>query len=364
MQKNSLPKGVFWRGKILWIRYQNHQGKIIKESTGQTSVKVAVQLYNKRKTEIAMAINFPANEYKKASFKKLFDYWWDNHAKHRPSKFEYLLPRLEQFMKRKAREITSDMVREFLNELREELSASSVNHYRTILNSVFNYAIRNKKYDDNPVKAVAMMTQPPGRDRFTTPEEIKKVLNKCDTEEDFELKGFVVIAATTGLRKGSILPLKYSDIFFDSEIPYLYVDKTKNGDSITIPLAELAVDSIKAMPSYGNSEYLFPAKPNVRFKENFSKPYAWDIGKRFRRICKLAEIENLRIHDLRHFATTVLFMEGIPDSMISKMTGHKSRELKRYQHLSSEFRKQTVDVIAGKLTGTITDTVPISELTS
>jgi integrase len=57
--------------------------------------------------------------------------------------------------------------------------------------------------------------------------------------------------------------------------------------------------------------------------------------KRFRRIGLLAKVENLRIHDLRHYATTVLFISGIPDSIISKMTGHRSRELKRYQRLSS-----------------------------
>ncbi len=85
------------------------------------------------------------------------------------------------------------------------------------------------------------------------------------------------------------------------------------------------------------------------------------MGKRFRRICKLAGIEDLRIHDLRHFATTVLFMRGIPDPIISKMTGHKSRELKRYQHLSPLFKQQTVDLIAeelGNSTDTPTDTSP------
>jgi integrase len=323
-----------------------------------------VQIYNKRKTEVALAINFPSRRFEKTTFKELFKYWWENHAKHKPSRFEYLLPRLERFMKKKAREITSDIVREFLNELRdqENLSASSINHYRTIMNSVFNYAIRNKKYNENPVKAVPMMIQPPGRDRFTTPEEIQKFLDMCDKEKDPELKSFVIIAATTGLRKGSILPLKYSDVFLDDKVPYLYVGKTKNGDPIKIPLAEMAMEAIRALPSFGKSAHLFPAKPNVRFKVNFKKPHAWDIGKRFRRICKLAEIENLRIHDLRHFATTVLFMEGVPDSMIAKMTGHRSKELKRYQHLSPEFKKQTVELIAGKLSGTPTGTVPVSEL--
>jgi hypothetical protein len=37
-----------------------------------------------------------------------------------------------------------------------------------------------------------------------------------------------------------------------------------------------------------------------------------------------------------------MFMKGVPDEMIAKVTGHTSRGLKRYQHLSPEFRKQTV----------------------
>jgi integrase len=362
----KLPQGVFWRGNVMWIRYQNEHGKTVKETTGQCTVKVAQQIYQKRKTEVAMAINFPSRAFMRVSFKELFDYWWENHAKNKPSKFEYLTPRLDGMFKLKARHISSDVVREFLNRLRDEekLSGSSVNHYRTILNSVFNYAIKNKKYDENPVKAVSTFSEPSGRDRFTTAEEILRLFQECDKQKDTELKVFVTIAATTGLRKGSILPRKYTEVFLDEKVPYIYVGKTKNGDPIKIPLAGIAVEGIMSLPSYGNDDYLFPAKPNVRFKfkEDFKKPHAWDLGKRFRRICTLAGITGLRIHDLRHFATTVLFMDAIPDAMIAKMTGHKSRELQKYQHLSPEFKRQTVEKIAQKLTGTPTGTVSVSEL--
>jgi len=89
------------------------------------------------------------------------------------------------------------------------------------MNSVFNHAIRNRKYDENPVKAIPTFTEPPGRDRFTTPEEILKFFEKCDKLEEQELKTFVIPAATTGLRKGSILPRQYSEVFLDDKIPYL-----------------------------------------------------------------------------------------------------------------------------------------------
>jgi hypothetical protein len=60
-------------------------------------------------------------------------------------------------------------------------------------------------------------------------------------------------------------------------------------------------------------------------------------------------------------------MKGIPDSIIGKMTGHKSRELKWYQRLGSKFPQQTAEMIRGELegekesasevTGTIFDTI-------
>ena len=118
----------------------------------------------------------------------------------------------------------------------------------------------------------------------------------------------------------------------------------------------MCVVALKQLPSYGNHDYLFPARPNVRFKENFSKPHAWDMGKRFRRIRDLAGIQDLRIHDLRHFATTMLFMEGVADAIIRKMTGHRSEELERYKHFSPTFKKQTTELIAGKLLEELKDT--------
>jgi hypothetical protein len=60
-------------------------------------------------------------------------------------------------------------------------------------------------------------------------------------------------------------------------------------------------------------------------------------------------------------------MKGIPDSMIAKMTGHRSRELERYKHLSPEFKKQTVELIANELESglegsTKSSTVIVSDL--
>ena len=55
------------------------------------------------------------------------------------------------------------------------------------MNSVFNHAIRNGKYEENPVKAIPTFTEPPGRDRFTTPEEILKFFSPEFKKQTVEL---------------------------------------------------------------------------------------------------------------------------------------------------------------------------------
>ena len=42
------------------------------------------------------------------------------------------------------------------------------------------------------------------------------------------------------------------------------------------------------------------------------------------------------------------FIEGMADTIIRKMTGHRSEQLERYKHLSPQFLRQTNALIVGK----------------
>jgi hypothetical protein len=42
-------------------------------------------------------------------------------------------------------------------------------------------------------------------------------------------------------------------------------------------------------------------------------------------------------------------MEGVPDAIIRKMTGHRSEELERYKHLDPNFASQSVERIGGRI---------------
>jgi len=379
-------RGVFLRNGIAYIRFAvpgKKRGSVVWESTGQRSIQLALERLRQRKTEIAEGRYFPNRRFEKVSFTDLAEYWWENHGKHTKSKFEYRYPKIcEHFKDYLARDVTPEAIEEFLNGLHQiewvstgpthydpkskrtkvakrqvetdaPLSASSKNQYRTILSSIFSFNIKRGRYDMNPVKAVSQEREPPGRDSLMMPDEFRRFRAKCQELGDYELDCFAVLATTTALRKGSILPRKWSDVHnLGGDLPFLLVPITKNGEPKPALLSDEAVEALKKLPSYGTSEYLFPAKPNPRFKADFKKPYTWDLGKRFRRVCRLLGIRTgepgeagPRIHDWRHFSASVLLAKGVPDNIIAKHTGHKSKALERYKHLFPELRQQTVQLI-------------------
>jgi len=360
-KKTSKNRGIFKRGDIYHIRFADEEGKIIRESTKQTGLTVAKDILNTRKSDVAAGRYIKERRFKRMSFKDLLNHWWRNDGKNNRSGFEYLIPRIRKFFgTMRANKITPELVGKFLNGLKDQgLGASSINHHRTIINRVFNFAIATHKFDRNPVKTVKQWKEPPGRDRFLTRHETLKLAAYLK-ENDPELYAYFVMGTTTTGRKSEFLERPWSDVHLDDDYPYLYIPETKNGHPKKLPLCEIAVDALKNLPSYGTHDYVFPAKPNVRFKENFKKPHAWDLGKRFRRVCKILGIEGLRIHDLRHAGVSALTIKGVPDNQIRLLSGHRSRELERYQHLSDKFRDQTVNLIAKELfseTDTRTDTV-------
>jgi hypothetical protein len=145
MSKSGKNRGVYFRHGVAYIRYQNEHGADVRESTKQRSARIAQDILAKRKTEVAMRVHFPTRAFDAASFADFADYWWKAHGSKTRSQFQYLYPRvLEHFRDKRAREVTPDLIDAFLDSLvtDRKLSASSVNHHRTIVNSIFSFAVR------------------------------------------------------------------------------------------------------------------------------------------------------------------------------------------------------------------------------
>ena len=190
--RRKLPKGIHVHESARCTSATKTSiGRIIRENTHQTEVNAAELMLAQARTDVAMKRRFTSLSFESVKFIDLFNDWWNNHGSRTRSKFEYRTPRvLARFEKKKAREITPDESAASLADLREEgLAASSINQCRTILCSVFNYAIRFEKYDKNPVSVVPQEKEPPGRDRFPEPEEIVEMIRVCEEKGRSGAKG-------------------------------------------------------------------------------------------------------------------------------------------------------------------------------
>ena len=166
-----MSRGIYFRNGIAYIRFKDQEGKIARESTEQRSRKFALDLLAKRKTEVAEGRHFPTRQFDRVMFGELLDDWWERHGKQTRSRFNYHLPKVrDRFGDRRARDIQADDVEAFLADLaKEELAASTINKYRTILCSTFNFAVRREKFDRNPVSVVPQRKEFPVATVFSRP---------------------------------------------------------------------------------------------------------------------------------------------------------------------------------------------------
>jgi integrase len=173
----------------------------------------------------------------------------------------------------------------------------------------------------NPAKAVRKPKPPRGRDRRLNCGEEEKLLAYCSTTGPAYLKVAIILAVETAMRRGEVASLYWDDV--DLAARMIYLNDTKNGEARQVPLSMLATKTLQSV----NKE---PGQPILPVHPD-------NISAAFAAACKACDIHGLRLHDLRHEATSRLFEKGFNVMEVSTITGHKSLSmLKRYTHLKAK----------------------------
>jgi integrase len=199
-------------------------------------------------------------------------------------------------------------------------SPITVNNELIIISHLFNTARKEWGMEilRNPVSNIRKPKQPSGRDRRLLLGEEQQLLEMAR----YPMDTLIVLALETGMRQGELLSLRMEDIDLVRRTATL--SDTKNGSERIVPLSSKAVKAIQGMPKDITGR-LFPAMSASNASHMFSS------------VCKSANIEGLRFHDLRHEATSRFFERGLDMMEVATITGHKTLHmLKRYTHLRAE----------------------------
>lgn len=189
---------------------------------------------------------------------------------------------------------------------------------------------------------------------YYTAEEFKAFINiakeNAETAEkarnyfEWNYYVFFAIAFYTGMRKGEIHGLRWSDI--DGEyisVKRSIAHKLKGGDRITPPKNKSSIRTLQLPKPL--IDILNEHKERCKMFDGFSeenyicgadKPLRDStIQKRNIKFAQLAGIKTIRIHDFRHSHASLLANEGINIQEISRRLGHSNVEItwNTYSHL-------------------------------
>ena len=148
-------------------------------------------------------------------------------------------------------------------------------------------------------------------------DERLRLLNACRESDHPYLELIVILALSTGARKGEILNLRWPDVDLHRGIAILH--DTKNGDRRSLSITGMALEKLKDFSKVRrlDTELLFPRSDGKK-PQIFDKPWLVALQK--------ADIHDFRFHDLRHTAASYLAMNGaslleIASDMLTCRTG-------------------------------------------
>jgi integrase len=207
-------------------------------------------------------------------------------------------------------------------------SNSTVVRYLAALSHAFSLAVKEWGWvAANPLRNASKPVEPRGRVRFLDNDECSRLLTACRGSGPEALYTIVVLALTTGMRRGEIMGLRWRDVDLDEA--HLTLHETKNGERRVVPLVGHALQLLRdRRPGrLDDTELVFPGRTPGRALE-FKRPWL--------KALEHAAICDFRFHDLRHTAASYLAMQGCTTLDLAELLGHKTLQMvKRYSHLST-----------------------------
>jgi len=266
---------------------------------------------------------------------------------------------------------TRDLDRLYLGLANEVgLAPATIRQAHAIIRRAFRQAVRwgwiatNPAVNATPPRLVKADLSPP--DVL----QVGKLIQEASAN-DPELSRFLHIAASTGARRGELCALRWSNL--DPKLHTLTIERsiielaggisekdTKTHanrrialDPVTLKVFEKQRASATALAALAgcalsSDSYVFSREPDGMV------PWApGNVTKRFQALRHLLGYDEMRLHDLRHFAATRLMAAGVPVRTVSGRLGHAnpSTTLSVYSH----FVEASDQVAAGVMEGLLPD---------
>ena len=327
---------------INWRNKQGRQGRKVIGVFGKITTEQARQLAQQFFYQISIGKEPRRNDQHNPSFADFARMYMDEYSiKHKAVKtFEndnYMLCKhiLPIFGKRKINDIKKREIEKFHTSY--ENNKSNANRILALISHIFTKAVEWEYIEHHPCQGIRRNKEEK-RSRYLSSEEIKRLLVVLDSYPNKDISNALKIILFTGSRRGEVLAATWSQFNFEKKIWTKPMQKTKQRRTEYIPINEETLSVLEEIKKTRRGLFLFPSDSREGHMLSFKN--SW------KKICKLAYLENVRVHDLRHTYASLLINNGISLSVIGKLLGHTNASTtERYAHLNDETLRKATNIL-------------------
>ena len=252
----------------------------------------------------------------------------------------------------------------YTKKLNEGLAATTVASFHNMLHKALDTAVKWSLASRN----VCDLVSPPRAKRFEfQPLAVEQVHRLLAAAHGHRMEALFSLALATGMRRGELLGLKWQDINFSTgtlqirriltRVPttmpgkgYVEAEPKTQKSRHSVIVAHFALEALrqhrirqleaklKAGASWQEHDYVFCTSIGTHLNPDR------DILCQLKVLLQKAGLPDVRFHDLRHSAATLLLSEGVHPKVVQELLGHSqiSMTIDVYSHALPSMQQDAI----------------------
>jgi len=337
------------KNRQCWFIDVTFKGKRYIKSTGTIDLKLARKKLSQFEASLYSGKFFENSVKKKVSFTKMVRIFISDYAKVAKVSWKTDIGRskilCEYFCDVKdIRRITPGDIEKYRSfrsqmKLRNKriglVSKATINREVSLLSALFREAIKRRLCEKNPAHEVKKLRERSGIVEWLRPAECKKILSVASES----MKGVILTALLTGMRKSEILNLQWTDVDFENSL--IHIREAKSGKDRFVPMSKQLIKHFRGIKVRSlMKRFVLINKEGNKIGNNFSRDFALTAK-------KSGIARHIRFHDLRHTYATLFMINGGQLHTLKRILGHSTIKVtERYAHVADNYLSQSANIVS------------------
>jgi integrase len=325
------PKGtgcVYQRGEVWWLKYSRY-GKPYRESANTTDKRKAEKKLRIRLAEITSGM-FVGPQAERVRVQELAEDFLREYRINGRKSIDDVEARWELHLKpffgvMRAVDVSSEMISRYVDSRqRQEVKNATINRELAALKRMFHLGMKATPAKVLRLPAFPHLAENNVRKGFLEDGQYRKIVAYCP---ELWFRSIVECGRTYGWRISELLNMQVGQIDLAQKVIRLEPGTTKNGEGREVVMTSTVLSLLKACVTGKTvTDYVF-TRPNGKRVKDFRTTWA--------KACESAEVPELLFHDLRRTAARNLRRAGVPETVIMKIGGWRTRSVfERYAIVS------------------------------